>query len=133
MRKTIMSLIALTPDVMEEIPLENWHQASSITETPEKPFGVYRLAGTGPTVTRRSPSKEVRLELWIHDVPGSYVRIDRLLTALESTFNAVVHASAEEGESISQATFDSRSPDLDDSGFGTVCKASIFTLIGKGQ
>jgi len=133
MRKTIMQIIGTNTDVLEDIPLDNWHQASSITETPVKPFGVYRLSGTGPSVTRRSASKEVRLELWIHDVPGSYVRIDRLLSSLESTFNAVVHASADEDESISQAAYDSRSPDLEDSGFKSICKASIFTLIGKGQ
>jgi hypothetical protein len=133
MRKTIMDLIATTPDVIAEIPLDRWKQASSITQTPEKPFGVYRISGAGPGVTRSSSSREVRLELWIHDEPGSYLRIDRLLTALEKTFNAVVHASAAEGESISQTAFDSRSPDLDDSGFGSICRATIFTLIGKGQ
>lgn len=133
MRKTIVQIIGTNADVLAEIPLENWHQASDIDAAPAKPFGVYRLSGTGPSVTRRSESKEVRLELWIHDVPGSYLRIDKLLSSLESTFNAVVHASAEEGESISQAAYDSRSPDLQDTGFNSICKASIFTLIGKGQ
>jgi hypothetical protein len=133
MRKTIMKLIELTPAVTSEIPLTRWHQLSDITETPQKPFGVYRLSGTGPGVTRNSKSRETRLELWIHDEPGSYLRIDRLLSALESTLDGVVHASAAQGESISQAAFDSRSPDLDDSGFGSICKATIYTLIGKGQ
>lgn len=133
MRKTIMQLIAGTPNVIEEIPLDRWYQADSIKETPEKPFGIYRLSSTGPGVTRNSPSREVRLEVWIHDEPGSYLRIDRLLTAVENTFKAVIHASAAEGESISQAAFDSRSPDLNDSGFGSICKATVYTLIGKGQ
>lgn len=133
MRKTIMQIIASDATVMQEIPIENWHQASGVETAPAKPFGIYRLSGTGPGVTRRNASKEVRLELWIHDVPGSYLRIDKLLGSLESTFNAVVHASAEEGESISQAAYDSRSPDLQDTGFNSICKASIFTLIGKGQ
>jgi hypothetical protein len=133
MRKTIMQIIGSNAEVLEAIPLDNWHQASDIDTTPVKPFGVYRLSGTGPGVTRSSPSKEVRLELWIHDVPGSYLRIDKLLSSLESTFNAVVHASAAEGESISQTAYESRSPDLDDSGFGSICKATIYTLIGKGQ
>lgn len=133
MRKTIMQIIGTVPEVVAEIPLDNWHQASSIKENPAKPFGVYRLSGTGSGVVRNHASKEVRLELWIHDEPGSYLRIDRLLGKLESAFAAVVHASAAEGESISQTAYDSRSPDLDDSGFGTICKSSIITLIGKGQ
>lgn len=134
MRKTIMQLIAATPDVVAEIPISNWHQASDVDEVPPpKPFGMYRISGTGPGVTRRGPGRQVRLELWIHDNPGSYARIDRLLGKLEVTFDAAVHASAAEGDSISQADFDSRSPDLDDSGFKSICKASIYTLIGKGQ
>lgn len=133
MRKTIMQIIASNPAVIAEIPITNWHQASDVDDTPAKPFGVYRISGSGPTLTRRSKSKEVRVELWVHDVPGSYLRIDKLLNELETTFDAVVHASAAEGESISQMAYDSRSPDLDDSGFGTICKAVIFTAIGKGQ
>lgn len=133
MRKTILQVIAANPDVVAEVPADRWYQAGSVAENPVKPFGIYRLSSTGPGVTRRSPSREVRLEMWIHDEPGSYLRIDRLLSALERTFEAVVHASAAEGESISQAHFDSRSPDLNDSGFGSICKATIYTLTGKGQ
>lgn len=133
MRKTIMQIIAAVPAVTDEIPMDRWYGASSITETPEKPFGIVRISGTGPGVTRRSRSKEARVEIWIHDKPGSYLRIDRLLTELEMAFDAVVHASAEEGESISQADYDSRSPDLEDQGFGSICKSIIYTAIGKGQ
>ena len=133
MRKTILQVITSDPEVIAEIPATRWYQASAITETPAKPFGIYRISGSGPGITRRSSSKEIRLELWIHDVPGSYLRIDRLLSSLEQTFNAVIHVSAGEGESISQAAYDSRSPDLEDQGFGTICKSVIFTLVGKGQ
>lgn len=133
MRKTILQLITDTAAVAAEIPAERWYQASSVVETPQKPFGIYRISGTGGGVTKRGPGRQVRLEVWIHDKPGSYLRIDKLLTEVESTFAAAVHASAAEGESISQADFDSRSPDLDDQGFGSICKSSIFTLVGKGQ
>lgn len=130
MRKTIYSLIK---DVDPSIPPERWHQMGSVDDTPEKPFGVYRLSGTTPGVTRRSKSRVVRLEVWVHDTPGSYTRIDGVLNAVEGLLEAVVHASASEEESISQIDFDARSPDLDDSGFRTICKMSSFTVIGKGQ
>lgn len=132
MRKTIMSLIAGSP-ATAVIPIDRWYSAGGVDKNPVKPFGIYRLSGSGPGVTSRNPSREVRLELWVHDVPGSYLQIDGALGMLESTFNAVEHASAAAGESISQASFDSRSPDLDDQGFGTICKSTIYTLIGKGQ
>jgi hypothetical protein len=130
MRKTIYSLIK---DIDPAIPADRWHQLGSVDETPEKPFGVYRLSGTAPGVTRRSKSRVVRLEVWVHDTPGSYTRIDGVLNAVENVFDAVTHASAAEGESISQIDFDARSPDLDDTGFRTICKMSSFTVIGKGQ
>lgn len=133
MRKTILQVIASNPIVTGEIPMDNWHVPSTLKTSPARPFGTYRLAGSGMGVTRRSASKEVRLEIWVHDNPGSYLRIDRLLTELEKTFGDVTHVSAAEGESISQAAYDSRSPDLDDQGFGTICKSVVFTLIGKGQ
>lgn len=130
MRKTIFSLIkGVSPD----IPAERWFQMGAIDETPEKPFGVYRLSQSVPGVTRRSKSRSVSLEVWVHDTPGSYTRIDGVLDAVENTLEAVVHASSAEGESISQVDWQSRSPDLDDTGFRTICKMSSFTLIGKGQ
>lgn len=130
MRTTVYNLLR---GVSIDVPDARIVQLSSLDEAPEKPFIVYRLTGSGTGVTRRSPSKPVRLEVWVHDVPGSYTRIDDVLRAVEDKFKTVQHASSRAGESISQIDFDTRSPDLDDSGFRTICRMSSFTLIGKGQ
>lgn len=129
MRTTIKSLLVLAGT---DIPTERWFQAGSVDEQPEKPFGVFRIAMSSPGVTARSSSRPVSLEVWVHDNPGDYTRIDGMLNRIEAVFDSVVHASAVEGESISQAQFMSRSPDLNDDGFDTICRMTNYTLIGKG-
>lgn len=130
MRTTVYNLLR---GVSADIPDDRIHQLSSVDTNPEKPFIAYRMSGSGSGVTRNSLSKAVRLEVWVHDTPGSYTRIDDVLRAVEARFASVLHASYREGESISQIDFDTRGPDLDDTGFGTICRMSSFTLIGKGQ
>lgn len=131
MRKTIYSI--LTTDMSTEMVPGGWHQHGSLDQAPVRPFGTYRLRLSGSSVTSHSASREVGLELWVHDDPGSYNRIDGILNELDTVFLAVVHRSAAEGESISQTKWDSRSPDLNDDGLRTITKMTSFTLIGKGQ
>lgn len=131
MRRTVYSL--LSGSLLGYVPEDRWYQHGTIDETPAKPFAVYRLSGTFPGVTARSKVRPVRLEVWIHDEPGSYIPIDSALDDVEGLLEAVVHVSAAENESISQVQWESRSPDLTDDGFRTICKMSAFTLIGKGQ
>lgn len=129
MRTTIKSLLV---QAGTDIPPERWFQAGSVDEQPEKPFGVFRIAMNSAGVTARNPSRPCSVELWVHDNPGDYTRIDAMLKRIEGVFDSVVHASAVEGESISQAQFVSRSPDLNDDGFNTICRMTNYTLIGKG-
>jgi hypothetical protein len=131
MRKTIMSLLN-EPTLTALVP-GGWHQQGSLDIAPERVFGTYRLRGSTQSVTSRSPSREVGLEVWVHDDPGSYLRIDDILKELERILDGVVHVSAAAGESISQTKFESRSPDLNDDGLRTICKMTSYTLIGKGQ
>lgn len=131
MRKTVYSL--LKDSVSDVVPAERWYQMGAVDNQPIKPFGVYRLSGTLPGVTSRSKSRPARLEVWVHDDPGSYTQIDGALSRIEDLLDAVVHVSSAPGESISQITYGSRSPDLNDDGFGSICRMSSFTLIGKGQ
>lgn len=129
MRATITALLR---QAQREVPIERIFQIGSVEKKPETLFIVYRLSGDFPTVTRRSPARRVSLEIWVHDQPGDYSRIDGILKQIEATFDAVVHASAAEGEWVSTADFESRSPDLNDDGFGTICKMTNYSLIGRG-
>lgn len=131
MRKTIYSI--LDGDLDPSLLPGGWHQHGSLDEAPVRPFGTYRLRVSTPGVVSSGLSREVGLELWVHDDPGSYTRIDGILGELEKVFKAVLHRSAAEGESISQTRFESRGPDLNDDGLRTIMKMTGFTLIGKGQ
>lgn len=131
MRRTAYSLLK---NAIGDVIPEDRIKAVGTTDTQmARPFALYRFSGTLPGVTSRSASKPVRMEVWIHDEPGSYLFIDDTLRTVEDVMDAAVHLSAAEGESISQVKYESRSPDLTDDGFGTFCKMSNFTLIGKGQ
>lgn len=129
MRATIKSLLQLAQD---EVPAERIMQAGSVDDKPQTPFIVFRLSGDFPTVTRRSSARRLSAEIWVHDSPGDYSQIDGILKRIEQTFDGVIHASAAEGESISTADWESRSPDLNDDGFGTICKMTNYSLIGRG-
>lgn len=129
MRATIFSLLRLAQTV---VPEERIFQIGSVDQKPQTPFIVFRLSGDFPTVTKRSKARRVSLEIWVHDKPGDYSRIDGILKQIEQTFDDVVHASAAEGESISTADWESRSPDLNDDGFGSICKMTNYSLIGRG-
>lgn len=129
MRATITSLLQLAQN---EVPLERIFQAGSVDTKPQTPFIVYRFAGNFPGVTRRSRGRAASVEIWVHDKPGDYGQIEGILKQIEATFDSVVHASAAEGESIAAADFESRSPDLNDDGFDTICKMTNYSIIGRG-
>jgi hypothetical protein len=128
MRKTIMSILEPASE-----QVLSWHQQGSLDVAPPRPFGTYRLRLSSRGVTSQSVSREVGLEVWIYDDPGSYLRIDGILNEVEAALKAVLHASAAEGESISQTRWESRSPDLNDDGLRAITRMTSFTLIGKGQ
>lgn len=126
MRTTVHTLLK------EAVPTLKWHQMGSVDEQPVKPFGIYRMSGDVPGITARGKSRIVNLEIWVHDTPGSYLRIDATLRALEEKFDGVAHRSAALGENIAEARWLSRSPDLNDDGFKTICKMTSYQLIGRG-
>jgi len=126
MRKTINALLDSAGTGL------TWHQMGSIDEIPAKPFGIYRMSGDVPGVVSRGGPRILNVEFWVHDTPGSYLRIDGMLKALELKLDAVQHFSAAPGENIAEATWLSRSPDLNDDGFKTICKMTSYQLIGRG-
>lgn len=127
MRKVLYQLLR---EAIPEIPADRIYQFGSMTEPSGKPFAIYRLSGRMDRVTTKSAMGSNRVEVWIHDEPGSYSRIERLLSAVEDKFLAVTHRVVGD-QSISQIGYDSRSPDLYDEGFKSICKMSSFTIVGK--
>lgn len=128
MRKVIYQLLQ---EAGTEIPVERIYQFGAVEDSPEKPFVLYKFAGKTDTITSKRADGVVRVEVWIHDAPGSYSLIERNLKRVEDTFLAAVHRVVG-AERISQIGYDSRSPDLYDEGFKTICKMSSFTTVGRG-
>lgn len=106
-------------------------QKGAVDNNPPKPFIIYNLGGEFRGVTRTSAHRTARAEFWVHDMPGSYKVIEGMLTSIERVFDNAVHVNVGNG-GISQAMWDSRSPDLDDMGFGTICKSTNYTVVGRG-
>lgn len=124
MRKAAYKIIsARYPD----IPV---FSAGAVDENPPKPFIVYKLSGDFRGPSRTSVHRTARLEVWVHDDKGSYVLIDGMLDSIERALDGAVHVQAGDSR-ISQALWESRSPDLDDSGFGTLCKMTSYTIVGS--
>ena len=134
MRKAMWQMLNDIPDLT--VPMEFWLPIGSIGESvPEgagKHFVVIRYSLAGTTVTRNSPVKEARVEFTVHDAPGSYERIDGTLRALEQNLPRLAPRAVDEWDSVSHVLHDSRGPDLQDDGYGTICKLTSFTLIGRG-
>lgn len=128
MRKVIYKLLQ---EAATGIPAERIHQFGSVTTTPVTPFIMYKFAGVADRLTTKTALGSVRLEVWIHDKPGSYSLIEDALKKIDDTLLATVHRVVGD-QSISQIGYDSRSPDLYDEGFKTICKMSSFTTVGRG-
>jgi hypothetical protein len=67
-------------------------------------------------------------ELWAHDQPGSYARIDAILAAVRG---ALVGQVALPGAVACRWQGDSQ--DLADDGLGTITRNSAFRLVGTGN
>lgn len=128
MRKVLYNLLQ---EAQSAVPSDRIYQFGSVDDEPMKPFIIYRLAGRLDNLTSRRTIGRERVEVWVHDVPGSYALIEDTLSRIEDRFLAVLHDSYG-GQTISQIDYDSRSTDLDDSGFRSICKMSSFMSVGRG-
>lgn len=128
MRKVLYHMIQEAQSV---VPAERIFPFGSVDTTPQTPFIVYKLSGRFSNLTSRRATGPVRVEVWVHDTPGSYTRIEEVLDKVEDRFLLALHEEVG-GDRISQIDYDSRSPDLDDTGFRTICKMSSFITIGRG-
>ena len=106
----------------------------SIDEHAPRPFMVLRNRGNLPGEYRGA--KKRGYEVWVHDAPGSYSRINRLLSLVESAFGSGFPSFLADVDDnilavVAQADWQSDSPDLQDEGLGTICRMSSWTVIGK--
>lgn len=86
---TYAPLLAVVGDDANGDP--NIHQASSLTVTPPRPFVTFRMHTDFPLRPRGTGAREY-IQLWAHDDPGDYTRIDDILSHCRDALEAAAHS-----------------------------------------
>lgn len=112
------------------IPPQRWMEGGSLLETPVRPFAVMRYQGHNPGLSRVN---QTRLEVWVHDEPGNYIRIEQVLRLVRERITSMVaYNDVELGVSLMDPIWEGESVDLFDDGHRTNTKSSTFLLTGTG-
>jgi hypothetical protein len=100
-------------------------QSLDLEDTPtDKPFIVCRL---DPSVPDIPGAMFQDLVLWIHDEPGSYLRIDTLIQTIRENLDGV-QVNDPEGIAV---VWQGDSPDMADDLRGTILRTSSYRLAGR--
>lgn len=101
---------------------------SEVEAEPERPFAVIRLGIDTPEVHQREGATSTTATIWVHDDPGSYIRIDGLLKTIR---DAIIAKSDLSGAGIFEAIWIGDGPDLADDGRKTIVKTTAYRLVGR--
>jgi hypothetical protein len=129
MRKLVQQLLESVDPA--NFPADKIIQASSaddaLRQMPDLPFVVLRFSiGRASASRRGQPS----LDVWVYDVPGSYLRIDAFLRACRATLLAAQDLRGS-GEHIAQIDWVNDSADLPAEEYGGIVRMGTFTLTGS--
>ena len=85
MRIALREFLTTIPELMDIVPANKWIQRSSLSEKrpPLVPFAVIAVSDV-PAREVLGTSRLTGVDIWLHDKPGSYLRIDRALQVLET-------------------------------------------------
>lgn len=99
-------------------------------DTPQvRPLMVLRWQDTAPGL---GPVNQRNLQVWAHDVPGNYTRIDRILKRVQVLLTSMFGVNAGDASSwITQIDWKGDSDDLDDDEAVTFCRYSNYTITGS--
>lgn len=100
------------------------HQANTLDRTPATPFLIFKLSTETP---RAVPARNTLSQVWAHDTPGSYVRVDQILDRVK----AVLEGQGNSGDFFKAEWLDD-SEDLFDDGNNTVTRFSRYQLVNRG-
>ena len=130
MRKLIFELITAQGFLTDKIPADRWLQSSAVDTEPARPFAVIGMDENVRGATRKPGVR--RLRIHIHDDPGSYVRIDKIIEDLIDVLDNAKEIQGDDDSYLAQADWNETSPDLFDDGHRTITKNASFTLVGRG-
>lgn len=100
-------------------------------DTPQvRPLMVLRWQDTSPGMGRVN---QRNLQVWVHDTPGDYTRIDRILKRVYVLLTTMFGVNTGDADSwITQIDWKGDSDDLDDDEAVTFCRYSNYTITGSG-
>jgi hypothetical protein len=98
---------------------------SAFTEAPKvKPFAVLKAEPTQHAIVTRGIGSTRPFTLWVHDVPGDYLKIDSALDQAEMVLEGIPH----HGSFLEIVRTDS-SGDLADPEMGTILRYARFGVV----
>jgi hypothetical protein len=101
-------------------------------DTPQvRPMIVLRW-GLTDNVLNHSPMAARALQVWVHDRPGDYERIETILRRVRTLLTSVSAENAgASDEWVSEIRWDRFSEDLSDEDAGTITRNGDFTITGS--
>lgn len=108
-------------------------QADSVDDLPSKPAIVVRWMSTDREHSEMVGQRYIGgstwpVQLWVHDDPGDYSRIDGIIRRSKDVMGSLVGRLGNEGASIIQADWNSDSQDFRDDGYRTITRFSTYTV-----
>lgn len=128
-RQFLFERLAADVPFTDEIPTSRIFGAGSkIGQSIDKPFVIVKIGDSYPELLDDNiPEASSTLStIWVHDEPGSYVRIDRLLLAIRS----IVLARITSGDGIA-CLWQGDSVEFSDDALGTITRNVSFRMTAK--
>ena len=101
------------------------------TDTPqERPYTTIRWGNTNPGLNASYTMIFRDFQIWVHDVPGDYTKIDNILLRIRQLLTGVEGANAGAGF-VSMVEWEGDSDDLSDDAQGTITRYGEFHLVGS--
>lgn len=121
MRAKFHSILTNSPELMALLP-GGVREIGSLRSVPtQKPFAVTRFSFEQNRLS--GMAKALYSAVWVHDVPGTYMRIDEALTLVRR----VLEAAPSDGTFVS-ASWIENSVDFRDDDMGTIVKYARFRI-----
>lgn len=132
MRKLIFSRLSTDAALAALVPAARIFQDSAFGTEPgaassvNKPFLIYRVL---ITTTDIIPARTVNVQVWAHDSPGSFLRIDAILAAVTRALTTTPAGAAGDGTSLLAIEWAGDSGDQYDPDLNTINRNATFRCV----
>jgi hypothetical protein len=128
-RQWIYERLALSAPLLAVIPENRIFSSGSLEgQVVSKPFLMIRTGLETPEIEDdgQPVASSAQATVWVHDNPGSYVRIDSLLLIVRSSLIAPITS----GQGVA-CIWQGNSNEFSDNTLGTITRNASFRLVGR--